>query len=51
MGCWGITAFEPDAGLDAVGLLREHLTEDGRLELENLIEALRQDDWNAPPDV
>lgn len=51
MGCWGITAFESDAGLDAVGMIREHLPEDGRLELENLIEALRQDDWNAPPDV
>ena len=21
MGCWGITAFESDAGLDAVGLI------------------------------
>lgn len=51
MGCWGITAFESDAGLDAVGMIREHLPEDGRLELENMIEALRQDDWNTPPDV
>lgn len=51
MGCWGITAFESDAGLDAVGMFREHLSEDGRLELEHLIEALQKDDWNAPPDV
>lgn len=51
MGCWGITAFESDAGLDAVGLIRENLPEDGRLELEKLIETLRQDSWYAPPDV
>nr|WP_290100889.1 DUF4259 domain-containing protein [Enterocloster clostridioformis] len=51
MGCWGITAFESDAGLDAVGLLREHLPENGRLELENLIEILRRDSWNVPPDA
>lgn len=51
MGCWGITAFESDAGLDAVGLLRDHLPEDGRLELEHLIEALQKDGWNAPPDA
>ena len=51
MGCWGITAFESDAGLDAVGLIREHLPKDGRVELENLMEALRKDDWNTPPDV
>lgn len=51
MGCWGITAFESDAGLDAVGLIRENLPEDGRLELEKLIEDLKRDSWNAPPDV
>lgn len=51
MGCWGITAFESDAGLDAVGLIRENLPEDGRLELEKLIADLRQDSWNAPSDV
>lgn len=51
MGCWGITAFESDAGLDAVGLLREHLPENGRLELEKMIEVLRRDSWNAPPDA
>lgn len=51
MGCWGITALESDAGLDAARLIRKNLPEDGRLELEKLIEALRQDGWNAPPDV
>ena len=51
MGCWGITAFESDAGLDAVGLVRKKLPEDGRLELEKLIEELKRDSWNAPPDV
>lgn len=51
MGCWGITALESDAGLDAVWLIRKNLPEDGRVELEKLIEVLRQDDWNAPPDV
>lgn len=50
MGCWGITAFESDAGLDAVELIRKNLPEDGRLELENLIEALRKSSWNTPPD-
>ncbi len=51
MGCWGITAFESDAGLDAVGFIRRNLPEDGKLELGKIIEALRQDKWNAPPDV
>ena len=51
MGCWGITAFESDAGLDAVQMVRKNLPEDGRLELEKLIEVLRQDGWSAPPDV
>lgn len=51
MGCWGITAMESDVGLDAIGLIRKNLPEDGRLELEKLIEVLRQDSWNAPPEV
>lgn len=50
MGCWGITAFESDAGLDAAGFIRKHLPEDGRLELGNMIAALRQDEWNVPPE-
>ena len=51
MGCWGITAFESDEGLDAVEFIRESLLEDGKLELEALLEALKQDSWNAPPEV
>ena len=48
MGCWGITAFESDEGLDAVEFIRESIPEDGKLELETLLEALKQDSWNAP---
>lgn len=51
MGCWGITAFESDAGLDAVSLIRGCLPENGHLKLENILEVLRKDGWNAPPDV
>lgn len=51
MGCWGITAFESDAGLDAVDFIRKNLPEDGKLELEKMLEALRHDGWNAPADV
>jgi len=51
MGCWGITAFESDAGLDAVGFIKKNLPKNGKIELETIIEALRQENWNAPPDV
>ena len=51
MGCWGITAFESDEGLDAIDFIRESLPENGKLELETLLEALKRDSWNAPPDV
>lgn len=47
----GNTTFESDAGLDAVGSIRRNLPEDGKLELRKIIEALRQDEWNAPPDI
>lgn len=43
MGSWGITAFESDAGLDAVNFIREKLPKDGKLELENLIKELQND--------
>ena len=49
MGSWGITAFESDAGLDAVNLIREKLPKDGKLGLENLIKELKNDSWNKPP--
>lgn len=51
MGCWGITAFESDAGLDAIDFIRRNLPEDGKLDLEKIIEALCQDKWNVPADV
>ena len=51
MGCWGITAFESDAGLDAANFIRKNLPEDGKLELGAIIDALRRDDWNAPSDA
>lgn len=51
MGCWGITAFESDAGLDAVEFIRRNLPKDGKLELRKLIEELQKDSWNTPPDV
>ena len=51
MGCWGITAFESDEGLDAVEFIRRNLPEEGKLELEALLEALKQDSWNVPPEV
>ena len=47
MGCWGITAFESDEGLDAVEFIRESIPEDGKLELETLVETLKRDSWNA----
>ena len=47
----GITAFESDEGLDAVEFIRRNLPEDGKLELETLLEALKQDSWNAPAEV
>lgn len=51
MGCWGITAFESDEGLDAIEFIRRSLPKDGKLKLETLLEALKQDSWNAPPEV
>lgn len=51
MGCWEITAFESDAGLDAIDFIRRNLPEDGKLYLEKIIEALCQDNWNVPADV
>jgi len=51
MGCWGVTAFESDAGLDAVGFIRKNLPEDGNLELGKIIEALKKDEWNKPLDI
>ena len=43
MGCWGITAFESDAGLDAIGLIRNRLPERGDVKLQQMIDWLRAD--------
>ena len=43
MGCWGITAFESDAGLDAISLIRKHLPEQGDVELRQMLAWLKAD--------
>lgn len=48
MGCWGVTAFESDAGLDSMAYIRNILPQDGRLELGKVIEALQKDDVRLP---
>ena len=45
MGCWGITALESDDGLDAVGCVRYNLPEDGQLDLGEMLERLKKDQW------
>ncbi|MCL2697524.1 MAG: DUF4259 domain-containing protein [Oscillospiraceae bacterium] len=48
MGCWGITAFESDTGLDAAGAVRDILPQDGNLKLKVLIKAMHTKDWGVP---
>lgn len=48
MGCWGITAFESDAGLDSVDYIRRILPQDGKLELGKIIKALKEGDVRLP---
>ncbi len=48
MGCWGITAFESDTGVDTVDFIRSKLPENGVLELEKIIEEMRQKEWCVP---
>jgi len=48
MGCWGITAFESDAGLDAVEFVRGILPKNGKVELAAILSAIQADDWNGP---
>ncbi len=48
MGCWGITAFESDAGLDSVDYIRRILPQDGKLELGKVIDALQRDAVRLP---
>ena len=51
MGCWGITAFESDAGLDAAGFIRETMLKAGRMELGEIIKAIQKEAWYAPPEA
>lgn len=51
MGCWGITAFESDTGLDAVGLIRENLPDDGKADIKKMLHILKKDSWSRPPDI
>ena len=51
MGCWGITAFESDEGLDAVDFIRRNLPDDGKLEAKTMIQLLKDDIWCAPSDT
>ena len=37
MGCWGITASESDAGLDALAAIRTQIQKDGTLKLEDIL--------------
>ena len=48
MGCWGITSFESDAGLDSVSYIRSILPGDGKLDLGKVIDALQKDDVRIP---
>ncbi|WP_313180783.1 DUF4259 domain-containing protein [Lacrimispora sp.] len=47
MGCWGITAFESDAGLDSVEFIRKNIPGDGRLELGKIIEAMQKENYRV----
>ncbi len=49
MGCWGITALESDAGLDALELIRKNLPKDGRMKVKELLKIINEDEWNKPP--
>lgn len=50
MGCWGITAMESDTGLDAIGFISRNLPVNGKVSLDEMIEALQNDSWNRPPE-
>lgn len=44
MGCWGITAFESDVGLDAVEFIREGIPSDGKMELGEIIGEMQREE-------
>lgn len=45
MGCWGITAFESDDGLDALSDIRYVLPMDGNARLADILDALKADEY------
>lgn len=45
MGCWGITAFESDDGLDSVEFIRKNISSDGKLELGKIIEMMQRENY------
>lgn len=45
MGCWGITAFESDDGLDALGDIRYMLPMDGNARLADILDAIKEDKY------
>jgi len=52
MGCWGIEALASDAGMDAWDdLLMECLTEDGKLELNQMIDSIKRDPLYVVPNA
>lgn len=48
MGCWGITAFESDTGLDAVEYIRKALPADGKLKLSEALSVLKKEKCIEP---
>ena len=48
MGCWGITSFESDSGLDAVSTIRGAIPENGQMDIAQVIKVMRKDDWCVP---
>lgn len=55
MGCWGITAFESDQGLDTLNWIRNnHIPENGSLTLETIVkefmkmETEQDESWDVP---
>lgn len=48
MGCWGITAFESDAGLDSIDYIRDRLPLNGKLNLASVVAALQEEQVRLP---
>lgn len=51
MGCWGITALESDTGLDVIEMIRDNITEDQRLDMDQALHILKADFSECIPDV